>query len=455
MLRAMTVLAIVALGWAESSVAEPAWAAERGVLPRGTTFEMRRPNDWNGTLISDLDFAANPEAPAYRWLLDRGYALSGTQRRADRGTKYDSAHEMVDLINIMDMFEAKYGKPRRTVEMGQSGGGNVALLFAERYPDRVDGVVALCAHTPFWFISSALDTWFVLKVLIAPDLQIANVPEDKTQLAAAWRKALSAAQKTPVGRARIALATTIGQYPAWSSETTPEPDPEDIEALQASMFESLLADKPRAITGAAHPGGSNRYMLEQTGGGQLSSNVEVDYAAFFENGEKPYKAATLKLYEAAGVDLKADLATLNAAERIKADPRAIKWWSAPGRSVSGEPKVPVMRVHTHADPITPASQVEGYDQAVRAHGRETLYRTAFVRAAGHCNFTVAERVAAVQTLMHRLDNGEWESTKPDAMNALAAKLDPSTTPRFFGYEQFKYNRAWFPTLNDYLGRPGH
>lgn len=455
MLRTMVMLGIVAFGWAESSRAEPAWAAERGVLPRGTTFEMRKPNEWNGTLISDLDFAANPDAPYYRWLLDRGFALSGTQRRADRGTKYDSAHEMVDLINVMDMFEARHGKPRRTIEMGQSGGGNVALLFAERYPDRVDGAVALCAHTPFWFISSALDTWFVLKVLVAPDLQIADVPEDKTQLAAAWRKALNAAQKTPVGRARIALATTIGQIPAWSSETTPEPDPRDVKALQASMFESLLAEKPGAVTGAAHPGGSNRYMLEQTGGGQLSSNVGVDYAAFFENGEKTYKAATLKLYEAAGVELTADLAKLSAAQRIKADPMAVKWWSAPGRSVSGEPKVPVMRVHTHADPITPASQVEGYDEAVRAQGREPLYRTAFVRAAGHCSFSVGERVAAVEVLMQRLDSGEWGSTKPDAMNALATKLDPATTPRFFDYEQFRYNRAWFPTLSDHLGSPAH
>jgi pimeloyl-ACP methyl ester carboxylesterase len=445
---------IAALGWAAPGSAEQPWVSERGTLPRGTSYEMRKPNNWNGTLISDLDFAAQPDGPTYLWLLNHGYALSGTQRRDDRATKYDSAHEIVDLINIMDLFEARFGKPQRTVEMGQSGGGNVALLLAEQHPDRIDGAVALCAHTPFWFISSALDTWFVLKVLIAPDLQIVDVPADKTHLAAAWRKALAGAQETPVGRARIALAITIGQEPAWSSKTTPEPDPQDVAALQLSMFESLLADEPGAMTGAAHPGGSQRYMLERSGGGQLSSNVGVDYTAFFANGDKAYQAATRKLYAAAGADLKADLARVNAADRIKPDRKAVKWWSAPGRAVSGELKVPVMRVHTHADPITPASQVQGYDAAVAAHGRETFYRTAFVRAAGHCNFTVAERVAAVAAVMRRLDTGAWGSTIPEAMNALGASLDPETGTHFFPYEQFKYNRAWFPSLSDYTGREG-
>ena len=445
--------AIAALGSAGTAICQDPWQAERGVLPRGTSYEMRKPNNWNGTLISDLDFASRPDGPTYTWLLDHGYALSGTARRDDRVTDYDPAHEIIDLINVMDRFEAKFGKPVRTIQYGQSGGGHVSLGFAENHPDRVDGVVALCAHTPYWFITSALDAWFVLKLLIAPDLRIVDVPRDSASLSAAWRRALTDAQQTPLGRARIALATTIGQLPAWTSKTNPEPDPSDVNALQRSMFESLLAmDSP--MSGASQVGGASRFMLEQAGSGQLSSNVDVDYALFFANGERAYKTATQKLYEAAGVDLEDELARVNAGDRIEADPKAIKWWSSPGRAVMGKPKVPVMRIHTHADEITPATQVEGYDAAVKANGYESFYRTAFVRSAGHCNFNVAERLTAVETLIHRLDNGVWRATSPDSMNELASKHGPTTEARFFDYEQPTYNRAWFPAPADYLGRHG-
>ena len=55
------VSAAVLLTIAPPSVAQSQnWVAERGVLPRGTTYEMRKPNNWNGVLIDDLDFAATP-----------------------------------------------------------------------------------------------------------------------------------------------------------------------------------------------------------------------------------------------------------------------------------------------------------------------------------------------------------------------------------------------------------
>jgi hypothetical protein len=82
---------------------------------------------------------------------------------------------------------------------------------------------------------------------------------------------INAAQ--PLGRARIALATTLGQLPAWVSSTTPEPDPNDVYALQQSMFESLIA-------GAAQPAGQSRFMFEHSAPGQLSGNIDVDYKKF-------------------------------------------------------------------------------------------------------------------------------------------------------------------------------
>ncbi len=436
---------IVAMALNTGAAQAQNWVVEKGVLPRGTTYEMRKPNNWNGVLIDDLDFAGSPDVPRYLVLLNNGYAVAGTARRADRTTAYDPAHELIDLINVMDMFAAKFGKPKRTIQLGFSGGGHDTLAFVEQHPDRVDGAVAACAHTPVWLMNSELDSWFTLQTLIAPNLQVVNLPAASNPgLTTAWRAALADAQKTAIGRARIALATTVGQHNAWISATTPEPDPNNIDALQNSMYQ--MFDQT-----AAQVGGQSRYMFEQSVPGQPSWNTGVDYVEAFKRGDPAYQRAVKKLYEAAGASLDDDLAKLNAADRVAADPKAVQWWSYPGRTVVGEPKVPVLRIHTNGDGAVPISLVAGYDALVKTMGHQDLYRRAFVNRDGHCNFTGAEVIAAVETVMQRLDNGEWGPVTPTALNKLGAKLDPTSTPKYFNYKQFKYNRTWVPTPQDYLG----
>lgn len=419
--------------------------SERGTLPRGTTYEIRMPTSWNGVLVSDLDFAQTPDAPRYQALLKAGYAVSGTARRADRPTQYDPAREIDDLVNVMDRVEQLFGKPRRILQYGHSGGGHVALAMAETRPDRIDGAIVGCAHTPVWLMNSELDAWFTLKTLIAPDLPIVDLPADLTALTAAWKVALDRAQQTPIGRARIALATALGQLAAWVGPTSREPDAGDVVALQASMYDSL-------VIGAAQPTGQSRRMFEQGGRGQLSGNVGVDYAVRFETQSDPvHREAARRLYAQAGARLEDDLGTLATAARIAADPKAVKHWSAPGRTVIGEPKVPALRIHTHGDKAVPVSLVQGYGTLIDAKGYGAHYRAAFVSAAGHCTFSAAESMAAVETVMRRIDSGQWADTGADAMNALARALDPTSEARFFAYRPFPYGRTWVPSTSDQLG----
>jgi pimeloyl-ACP methyl ester carboxylesterase len=440
----LLVAASALTAWPTGAAAQ-AYSDERGTLPRGTVYQIRVPTAWNGTLINDLDFAQNPNAGRYLHWLARGYAVSGTARRADRQLAYDPAHEIHDLVTVLDLFEATHGKPQRTIQYGHSGGGHVALAMAEFRPDRIDGAVAGCAHTPVWLMNSELDAWFALKALIAPDLQIVDLPMSLTTLTAAWRAAISEAQKTPLGRARIALAATIGQQPAWISTTTPEPDPRNEVELQQSMFESFFTRAGGQLVG------QSRFMFEHAAPGQLSWNTGVDYEEFFNNGEDPYRKAVRRLYRDAGADLERDLKRINAFPRVAADPKALQWWSAPGRTVYGEPKVPVFRMHTNGDGAVTVNLVDGYDRAVAKNGHATLYRTAFVNRPGHCSFSVAESAAALETLVQRLDTGKWGSTKPMDLNILGNALDSSTEARYYEFEQTKYNRAWFPSLREFMG----
>ena len=121
-----------------------------------------------------------------------------------------------------------------------------------------------------------------------------------------------------------------------------------------------------------------------------------------------YHDAVRDLYRVAGLDLKADLATLNADATIPADPAAIA--SLEDTSVpTGRLAVPHLTLHTTADPLVP--------------GSTDLLRQAYVDRWGHCAFTPAELVAGVEALQHRVETGRWGAVaQPSKLQAFAQAL---------------------------------
>jgi hypothetical protein len=202
-----------------------------------------------------------------------------------------------------------------------------------------------------------------------------------------------------------------------------------------------------AFQNANAPGGNSRVRKELAAQGQqLSWNTDVDYREFFENGNELFKRAVRQLYQEATLDLDAELARINAFPRVAASPYAMAWWNAPGRTAKGTPKIPLLRVHEIGDPQIPPSLVQGYDDLIHANRKDDLYRSVYVRSASHCGYTPAEAMAAIDTMMRRLDSGQWGSTEPEALNALAKSLNPSPA-RFVHLArlvQKKYNRTWAP-----------
>lgn len=430
---------------------------EDAIAIRNTEYRIRVPENWNGTLISDLDYHRAAESPKHLYLLEHGYALSGTLRRPDRLKNYDPAHEIHDLVSVLDVFEAKFGKPKRTIQFGCSGGGNVAIGMAEIHPDRIDGAISAGAPTSPWFTNTSLDGFVVLRALIAPELPIVNLPlqgDEIKAIGAAWREALENAQKTPEGRARIALAVTIGQWPGWggtfgknASSSVPEPEPSDADALQTSMYQTVSLVLPSERT-------FGHTMLELAAPGQLRWNTGIDYREFFENGNPLYQKAVRDLYKKAGLSLENDLKQVNSSPRVKADPEAIRWWSAPGRTHVGKPKVPLLRLHNNGDLLVYPSMVRGYESLVAENGYSDLFRSAYVNRAGHCTYSVAEFAATIETLEGRIETGEWPSTDPKTLNALGKSLDSSSATQFYEFTGVKkYNRVWLPDANDFIGKP--
>jgi hypothetical protein len=84
-------------------------------------------------------------------------------------------------------------------------------------------------------------------------------------------------------------------------------------------------------------------------------------------------------------------------------------------------------MQTTGDPNVVPESDQAYASAVRQAGDAALLRETFVHRAGHCAFTPAETIAAVQVLMRRLDSHRWDTAAlgPAAMNAAAAALGPA------------------------------
>lgn len=153
----------------------------------------------------------------------------------------------------------------------------IAATAGELHPDRIDGVLAGCGGlsgtVSQW--NQKLDTVFVLSRLLNPEgtLPVEDVPADIESARSAWLNRLAEAQETPEGRARIALASAIGQLPAWSQEVA-DPAPGDAERYEAAWYGALAGD-PLPYIGQAM---SSRYTSTLVFGGMPSWNTGIDYA---------------------------------------------------------------------------------------------------------------------------------------------------------------------------------
>jgi hypothetical protein len=452
----LVVLLAMALGVVPVAHAQATVTTHTGTLADGATWQIRVPAAWNGTLLlysHGYRAPGSPTNPAQDvsdpvtggWLLDHGFALAGSSYAS---TGWAVKEALADQAAVLDAFEATVGQPRQTIAWGESLGGMVTAGLVQRIPRRLDGALPLCGvvagAVATW--NQALDASFAFKVLVAPDsaLELVHISDPAANLALATQ-ALAAAQATPAGRARIALVAALNDTPGWANPAGPEPAPGDYTARQLNQYANLNGTFafPFAF----------RAELEARAGGNPSWNLGVDYARQLERSVD--RAEVEALYQQAGLDLAADLRTLNRAPRIAPDLDAVGYAI---RNISFNGRlggVPVLTMHTTGDPLVVVQQERAYAQAVGAAGNAGLLRQAFVHRAGHCTFTPAERIGALQALLHRVDTGSWDdAATPERLNPAAEVLGPTlnvlllggapvpTPPAFLAYAPAPYLRPF-------------
>ena len=469
-LAGMAIAAGLVIGGLAAAGATPAAAAPTacsgsktltGTMADGSTYLIQCPSGaWNGTLFLYshgyvVPGSANPAQdgtdPATEgWLLANGYAIAGSSY-AITGWAVKSA--LTDQVATVNVFDQNFGKPSHTIAWGVSLGGMITAGLIQDYPSLFSAALPLCGvlsgGVATW--NTALDAAFAFQQLISSAVQVVNITNPTVNLGTA-EAALAAAQKTPQGQARIALAAALSDTPGWFTPLSPEPAATDYAAQEQNQF---LWDSEVTFPFVF----DFRAQLEQLAGGNPSWNTGVNYSA--DLAKSANLAEVKALYQTAGLSLGKDLTTLNRAPRISADQFAVAYL-AQNIAYNGEISVPTLTVHTIGDGLVVPENEQAYRSVVDRDGRGNLLQQLFVDRAGHCAFTPAEIVTSMQVLLNRLSTGRWNVPAPATLNAAAAALGPdfniydagagivATPPAFASFSPTRYLRPFdlfpFPIL---------
>jgi pimeloyl-ACP methyl ester carboxylesterase len=396
-----------------------------GTLPDGATYLIEVPANWNGTLFLYshgyvTPGSANPATdvgdPYTRlFMLGNGYALAGSSYAT---TGWAIQQAIPDQIAVLDAFNKLFHHPDRTIAWGHSLGGIITAGLIQKHPERFTAALPMCGvlsgGVATW--NTALDSEFAFAVLIAPGsgLQIVNIADPETNLDIA-EEALAIAQNSLQGRARIALAAALSDLPGWFTPLTPEPNPTDFDSQEANQFlwdEEI--DFPFVF--------AFRAELEARATGNPSWNTGVNYKQQFERSID--RTEVEALYEEAGLNLNSDLDALQHAARISADPPAVRYLEQ-NIIFNGQIRVPVLTLHTKGDGLVVVENESAYESVVFSAGNGQFLRQDFVDRAGHCAFTPAETIAAVEKLVDRIDTGKWHEPEASDLNTAATALGPT------------------------------
>ena len=414
----------------------------------GAAYSIKLPTKWNGTLllyshgyrfanpgppdfspvshaaqVSSTDEDGSGSDPLSQKLLAAGYALAGSSYKSNGWAVADGVRADAALH---DQFVKLVGTPWRTYVWGDSLGGLITELVAEKYPQWVDGAAPMCGAVagPTNNLDLALDVSFALKTLIDPQFKLTGF-SSADDANANWNQAADALKKAAAdtaggGTARVLTLAALVDAPG----KTKTYDGHDITSQVKATVEALLTVLAYATAG--------RFDIEQRVGGNPSDNTKTDYATRISAAER-------SLIETVGGKPDEYLQELAAAPRIAADPAARAAFTKLG-DPTGALTVPTLTMHTEDDPLVivqnesvlaaRADKKKGSAELVQLYVAPPAKYSESSGApygAGHCNFTDQQRVALVSTLDSWVRNAVYP-VPVGVAGAFGTGLDPAYAP---------------------------
>jgi pimeloyl-ACP methyl ester carboxylesterase len=376
----------------------------------GAKYEIDMPRTWNGTLLlfshgyraaqpvpPDLapvqtDAQDAPTGAVATALLNKGYALAGSAYATNGWAVADGVTAGEQLH---DFFVQKVGRPDRTYVWGESLGGLISEMLAEKHPDWIAGAAPLCGvlgGTNLNF-DLAMDLAYGVKTLLVPGLKIddyGSYDEARASFEQA-RKAVIAATDSTAGVGKLLLLAALVDAPT----RTANYDGSTLQSRGGALVEGIL-------TGLAF-GTTIRQELEGRVGGNPSGNEDTDYAVRVSASERAL------IESVAPGSTAANLALLANSSRVGPDDAARAKFAGLG-TPTGAIRVPTLTLHTEADPLVLVQNESVFAGTVAASTAKTadlvqLYTKAPAHyakpapyGAGHCNFTADELTGSVTAL---------------------------------------------------------
>jgi pimeloyl-ACP methyl ester carboxylesterase len=376
------------------------------------------PRPFNGTLLiwshgytfTPVGAKDAPSAATRRELLKEGFALAGSSFKRG-GTGWDVNQGVRAGVELIAIAKTKIGARRvdRVYAWGNSLGGLITEILAQRHPQLVNGVAPLCGVLAGTNrnLDLALDVAVAVKALFYPRLKLrgyksaqqaqANVDAAMAEIL----RRLGNSSQLPAAAARLlAITDLVGG----SSKT---------RDFSGGSFASSVAAAVETLQTALTYGTVGRYDIEQRVHGNPSTNVHVDY----RKRVTPGGLARSESYGYAPGLLTAIAKTIQTyGKRVKASSIVRRRANKLGNP-TGVLRDRTVTMHTQYDPLVLVQNERVFAYRVRKAGKSHNLHQLWVRppaswtdgspsvstdgapyGAGHCNFTTDNYLAALHTL---------------------------------------------------------
>jgi pimeloyl-ACP methyl ester carboxylesterase len=364
----LTLIGGSASGWAHHSRA----VAEELGVKNGAQYAMFVPANWNGRLVLYAHGFVDPAYPialpdvlppdVASWvielretLLGAGYAVAYSSYSENGWAVKDGYERTHELRND---FISRFGKPNQVYIMGRSLGALITLLIAEKFPDYYDGALALCGPVG----GGLVQTDYIGHVRVLFDYYFPGViPGDAVNV-----PPLDYSSGSP--QVNAIVRAILANLPA--AQALAAVDQIDLPYINVNEL----------ITSIVRPLGYNirgtNDLLARTGGESPFGNLKTKYTV---QGNVV-------------TDLKRGV------ERFKADWGGIDYMNDFYRP-EGDLRIPLLTLHTTADPDVPFFHQAALAEIVAAAGKQRQLVQQYVQRYGHCNFSPAEVAEALGRLV--------------------------------------------------------
>ena len=341
-----------------------------GEIGPGAIYALYRPAEWNGDLVLYAHGAVPPQlpvrlppdaAPLRDALVARGYGFAYSSRSE---TGYALKDGVQRTRQLRGLFAEAFGKPGHVYLMGQSMGGAIVLKLAETNPGLFDGAVPMCTLAG----GMQMEIDYFMNFRVTFDYFFPGViPGDALHV------------PTDLNFTRDVVPAVRGALLADSARAIELAGVDQAE-IQYTSFSELV----NAIVAGGTPPGAGPLALQVS-----LTNDMLDHT----HGHSPFDNTTTA-YTGSEND-----AALNAGVgRFSASPDATNYVEQYYQP-DGNLTMPVLTLHTTRDPAAPFAHEAVYEGLVAGQGKsDFLVQRAFNRF-GHCNFTLAERVQALEDLV--------------------------------------------------------